>query len=170
MVAPAPIRIATTTPEARREKLCNEVPIMTLNEIDLWNTLPFGRVRQWLESALLADRPRRSRRQLHVRCHRRDGALFVNDEYVIRGVAGRLLRHFLCAYAESGTTEFFNREVRRQQSLLLPADKDNLEARLILLERRLAQKQLPVRVARRNRGCISLTVEEPSRLRITDVA
>jgi adenylate cyclase len=143
---------------------------MTLNEKDLWDTLPLGPVRRWLESALHVDSPRRNRRRLHVRCHRRDGALFVNDEYVIRGVAGRLLRHFLCAYAENGTTEFFNRDVRRQQSLLLPADKDNLEARLILLERRLVQKQLPVRVARRNRGCISLMVDESSRLRITDVA
>ncbi|MNJ77738.1 hypothetical protein D3C77_753090 [compost metagenome] len=72
---------------------------------------------------------------------------------------GRLLFHFLRLYAESGRCDFTNREVRLESALRLPDLKDNLETRLILLRRRLEERQAPVRLSRPGRGQIRLEVE-----------
>ncbi len=72
-------------------------------------------------------------RRIAVRFYPRDGSLFVDDDYLIRGVPGRLLLHFLEDYARTGKREFLNREIRRDRRLQLPDFKDNLETRLILL-------------------------------------
>jgi hypothetical protein len=103
-----------------------------------------------------------------VRYHRRDDSLFVDDAYMIKGVPGRLLFHFLRAHLESGRTEFTNREVRLDASLRLPDLKDNLETRLILLRRRLDEKQAPVRLTRPGRGRIGLSLDGAPRLEVAD--
>ncbi|MBO3759583.1 hypothetical protein J5J10_11280 [Ciceribacter sp. L1K23] len=94
--------------------------------------------------------------------------MFLNDEYLIRGVAGRLFRHFLQAFTESGTTDFFNKEIRRHQSLLLPDYKDNLETRLILLTRRLDERRGNIRLERPERGRVRLVVDRSVRLLVSD--
>lgn len=83
-----------------------------------------------------------------------DGGVFVEDDYLIRGVPGRLLHYFVRAFVETGRQDFSNREMRRDASLGLPEFKDNLETRLILLGRRLQEKGGPIRLSRPDRGQI----------------
>lgn len=94
-----------------------------------------------------------------VRFYAFDDSLFIDGAYVIKGVPGRLLFHFLEAYVAEGRTDFTNREVRLDRSLRLPDLKDNLEARLILLRRRLEERDFPVQLERPGRGLIRLVVQ-----------
>src|SRR5690606_24733905 len=90
--------------------------------------------------------PVRSGPTFRVRYYRHDDSLFIDDAYVIKGVPGRLLLHFLQVYAETGRRDFTNREIRLETALRLPDLKDNLETRLILLRRRLEERAAPVRL------------------------
>ena len=49
-----------------------------------------------------------------------DGSVFVGSEYLIKGVAGRILWRLLNHHREDGRTEFTSREVRLDRSLELP--------------------------------------------------
>jgi hypothetical protein len=97
-----------------------------------------------------------------------DDSLFIDETYVIKGVPGRLLFHFLRIYAESGRCDFTNREVRLESALRLPDLKDYLETRLILLRRRLDERRMPVRLSRPGRGQIRLEVEGSPQLELID--
>lgn len=94
--------------------------------------------------------------QIRVRYFPFDGSIFVDGDYIIRGLPGRLLHHFLSHYLNTGCSDFSNREVRRDPSLQLPEFKDNLETRLILLRRRLEEKGGSIRLVRPDRGLIRL--------------
>ncbi|ODT86543.1 GAF domain-containing protein [Phenylobacterium sp. SCN 70-31] len=95
-------------------------------------------------------------RRFQVRYHTHDDSLFIDDAYIIKGVPGRLLFHFLTIAAETGRQDFTNREIRLDGTLRLPELKDNLETRLILLRRRLDERGAPVRLSRPGRGRIRL--------------
>jgi len=103
-----------------------------------------------------------------VRYYSRDGSIFVGDDYLIRGVPGRLLHHFLSDYLASGRRDFLNKEIRRDRSLLLPDFKDNLETRLILLRRRLEEKGGPIRLVRADRGRLRLDIDGVPHLTVID--
>jgi adenylate cyclase len=95
-------------------------------------------------------------RELRVTHHGYDDSVFIDNEYVIKGVSGRLLVFMLETCQRENRHEFSNRELRLTSALRLPDIKDNLETRLLLLRRRLDEKALPVRIVRTGRGRISL--------------
>ncbi|QFY62421.1 GAF domain-containing protein [Rhizobium grahamii] len=103
-----------------------------------------------------ASPPDRSARRIDIRYFAFDDSIFIAGDYIIKGIAGRLLNHMLKTHAETGRTGFTNRELRLSTSLKLPEFKDNLETRLLLLRRRLADKASPIQLVPTGRGQFSL--------------
>ena len=103
-------------------------------------------------------------RVARIRSYATDGSTFIDGEYLIKGVAGRVLWSLLRQYRDEGRTEFTNREVRLDPSLELPAFRDNLDSRLLLLKRRLDEQAAPVRIERTGRGRFRLEVQCPLEL------
>jgi hypothetical protein len=95
---------------------------------------------------------------VQVRTFGRDGSVFLDGEYLIKGVAGRILCALLRAHHADGRVDFTNRELRLDPSLELPEHRSNLESRLILLKRRLDEREAPVRIEKTGRGRFRLDV------------
>jgi adenylate cyclase len=88
-----------------------------------------------------------------------DGSTFLDGDYLIKGVAGRVLWVLLGHHAREGRIDFTNKEVRLDPSLELPEFRDNLESRLILLKRRLDERDAPIRIEKTGRGRFRLLVD-----------
>lgn len=98
---------------------------------------------------------------LRLRLFPRDNSVFIDDVYLIRGVAGAILWKLVGEFLRSGRQEFSNRELRLAPELRLPDVQDNLEVRLLLLQRRLAEQKADLRIEKCGRGRMRLNVTRP---------
>ena len=103
-------------------------------------------------------------RSTHVRFFAIDGSTFLGGDYLIKGVAGRILWSLLGHYSRERRVDFTNKEIRLDPSLELPEFRDNLDSRLILLKRRLDERDAPIRIERTGRGCFRLHIDGVLRL------
>ncbi|MCG2595558.1 GAF domain-containing protein [Ramlibacter sp. XY19] len=106
-----------------------------------------------------APAPRPAAAPLQVRHFGANDSIFLGDSYLIKGVAGAILWKLLRDHQQQGRTEFTNRELRLDPRLKLPDVVDNLEARLLLLQRRLAEQGGGVRIEKTGRGRFRLVLE-----------
>jgi adenylate cyclase len=89
---------------------------------------------------------------VQVRHYRANHSIFVGSDYLIKGVAGAILWKLLQTQAATGRCSFSNRELRAMTDLGLPELSDNLEARLVLLQRRLAERCPAIGLEKAGRG------------------
>lgn len=99
-----------------------------------------------------------------------DSSVFLDDAYLIRGVAGAMLWKMVNAYLDSGRRTFTNVELRVAPELRLPARHHNVEVRLAMLQQRLAKADAAVQLDRSVRGHIRLEVQRALVLRVVDDA
>ena len=78
--------------------------------------------------------------------------IFIGEDYLIKGVAGAIFWRLLDHFEQTGRVDFSNRELRLDPALRLPDIDDNLEARLILLSRRLAERCPAIAIEKTGRG------------------
>lgn len=96
----------------------------------------------------------------------RDHTVFADDDYLIKGVAGAILWRLATEQVQRGRREFTTRELRLAGGDLgLPEVQDNLGVRLLLLERRLAERACGLAIERAGRGRFRFVAERPLQLR-----
>jgi adenylate cyclase len=101
---------------------------------------------------------------VQVRHYAADDSIFLGEDYLIKGVAGAIFWKLAKAHAEGGRVEFCNRELRLDATLRLPEVGDNLETRLILLSRRLAERCDYLAIEKTGRGRFRFKAERALRL------
>jgi hypothetical protein len=116
------------------------------------------------EPAPAVPSPQPAGAPLAVRYFVHDHSVFIDNDYLIKGVAGSILWTLLREYEQSGRRDFCNRELHRDPRLPLPDVGDNLETRLILLQRRLAERCPAITLEKTGRGRFRLKVERPLQL------
>jgi hypothetical protein len=105
-----------------------------------------------------------------IRWHSSDSSVFLDDVYLIRGVAGTMLWKMVNAYLDHGRRSFTNAELRVARELRLPTRHHNVEVRLAMLQHRLARADAAVQLDRRVRGHIQLNVRRALVLKVVDDA
>ena len=101
---------------------------------------------------------------LVVRHFPANDSVFLDDDYLIKGVAGAILWSLLTDFTERRRTCFTNKGLRVDSRIRLPDISDNLEARLVLLRRRLDERAAGIQLTKTSRGRFSLSVNRPLQL------
>jgi hypothetical protein len=99
-----------------------------------------------------------------VRRYPVNDSIFIDNEYLIKGVAGAILWKLAREHAAGRRADFSNRELRLDPALHLPDISDNLEARLILLARRLQERCPRLRIVKTGRGRFRFETDAPLQL------
>lgn len=105
---------------------------------------------------------------LELRHYAVNDSIFIGGDYLIKGVPGAILWKLLREWRANGRVDFSNRELRMCADLGLPEVVDNLEARLILLQRRLAERCPQLALEKTGRGLFRLRVHQA--LNLVEVA
>ncbi len=105
---------------------------------------------------------------IRLRRYAENDSIFVGEQYLIKGVAGAILWKLVRSYVDEGRTEHSNRELRLDPAIRLPDLSENLEARLILLQRRLEERCPGLRIEKTGRGRFRFRVNRP--LTLSEVA
>jgi hypothetical protein len=129
--------------------------------IDLVQSAPEGTDEA---AAAAASSVRLAGSPLQIRRFAANDSIFINDGYLIKGVAGAIFWKLVSDYLRQGRTEFSNRELRLDPGLKLPDVTDNLEARLLLLQRRLVEHGPLIRLEKTGRGRFRLVLQRPIEL------
>ena len=93
-----------------------------------------------------------------------NNSVFIGERYLIKGVAGAILGKLLREHTHQGRNEFTNPGLRLDPAPKLPDLSDNLEARLVLLQRRLAENGTDICIEKTGRGRFRLKVQRPVEL------
>jgi predicted pyridoxine 5'-phosphate oxidase superfamily flavin-nucleotide-binding protein len=101
---------------------------------------------------------------VRIRHYAENDSIFVDEDYLIKGVAGAILWRLARGYVEERRTEYSNREMRLDPSIRLPDLSENLEARLILLQRRLEERCPALGIEKTGRGRFRFCVRRPIQL------
>jgi adenylate cyclase len=115
-------------------------------------------------AALESDRAAPAASHAVVKHYRSDDSIFIDDAYLTKGIPGRLFWKLLQAFVGTGRAAFTNKEIRLDASMGLPDIKDNLEARLILLRRRLDERCEFMKLSPAGRGRLHLDVRRNLKL------
>jgi len=103
-----------------------------------------------------------------VRYFKADHSIFLDEDYLIKGVAGAIFWKLVQTVQREGRDQFTNRELRLAPDLNLPDIADNLEARLVLLQRRLTERTQCVRMNKTGRGRFHLQITQALKLQQAD--
>ena len=101
---------------------------------------------------------------VRIRHYAENDSIFVDEDYLIKGVAGAILWRLARGYVEERRTEYSNRELRLDPAIRLPDLSENLEARLILLQRRLEERCPALGIEKTGRGRFRFCVRRPVQL------
>ncbi len=96
-----------------------------------------------------------------IRYYAENSSVFIDGDYLIKGVAGAIFWALASDYVGQGKRIFSNRQLRLDARIHLPELSDNLEARLILLAKRLTERDACVRIEKCGRGQFQLCVQRP---------
>jgi hypothetical protein len=106
---------------------------------------------------------------IQVRYYAQDGSVFLDDDYLINGVAGAIFWKLARDHMQRQRSGFTTRELRLAAHELRPPDlQDNLDVRLLLLQRRLAERAAPAQIEKTGRGRFHFSVQRP--LQLVDTA
>jgi adenylate cyclase len=109
--------------------------------------------------------PPSSHPPVEVRYYERDGSVFLDTHYLIKGVAGAIFWKLACENSLHQRDEFSLRELRLAgPELRLPDVQDNLSTRMLLLQRRLAERRAIMQIHRSGRGRYRVELQRPLQL------
>ncbi len=97
-------------------------------------------------------------RTVTIRHYAADDSIFIDHDYLIKGVAGAIFWKIVREHVAEGRVDFSNRELRLDPALRLPGYVENLEARLVLLHRRLEERCTDIRLQKSGRGRFRLAL------------